>query len=409
MSDPVTSSRPPRRHWKRWAAFILLFAFGLLLINSANQTDWVPQLVDAARNLPFVGPERVAAMENVYYTAEDAWSKFIYDHTHPAVIVTTGTGANSSVTQVPKLSTPPLGATPAPSLATSGPPTPSTSTTGMEYKRPSPLAPLILSDPQVGEGVWTTASMPLGNQPNPPLWHTFYRPDPARPYARVDLVWVDPSQTQLTLVQGTVEPRPVDGVAGTGRIPLAVQSSGKLLAAWNGGFLTIHGPYGMMVNRRIIEPPRDDFAVLAQYADGRVRLGVWGRDITMTADLVSFRENGPILVDHGVVNDNALLSWGKSVSGATRIWRSGIGLTADGGLIFGVGNALSAQTLGEALRSAGTIEGMQLDVNAWHVFFFTYGLTPIGLVPTKLNPAMPGGSQTFLKPYDRDLMYLTLK
>ncbi len=251
--------------------------------------------------------------------------------------------------------------------------------------------------------------MPLGDQPNPPLWHTFFRPDPERPYARVDLVHIDLSQTQLTIVPGTSEPRSVDGIRGSGVIPTNVQQGGKLLAAWNGGFLTIHGAYGMMVNRRVILPPRDDFAVLAQYANGSLKLGVWGSEITMTPDLVTFRQNGPILIDHGVLNENGMLAWGKSVSGDTHIWRSGLGLTADGNLLVAAGSSLSAQTLGQALLAAGAVEAMQLDVNAWHVYFLTYALTPQGLVPTKLNAAIPGPSTVFLRPFDRDFMYLTLK
>ncbi len=407
MPNPGAASQPPRHHWVRWGALIVLLALALLFINYLGSSDWVPQLVDAVRNLPFVGPDRVAAMENVFYTAEDEWRQFVYDRTHAPIVV--NTEPTSSPRRIPTVRTPPAGTAPASGMGASGTPTPITSALGTTYKRPSPLTPIILSDPQVGEGVWTTADMPLEEETNPPLWHTFYRPDPARPYARVDLVWIDLSQTQLTLVQGTVEPRPVDGIPGTGQIPLAVLKSRKLLAAWNGGFLTLHGAYGMMLNRRIIAPPRNGFAVLAQYTDGSVRLGVWGRDITMTPDLVSFRENDPILVDQGAVNQDALLAWGRALSGATRIWRSGIGLTADGELIYGAGDAQSAQTLGEALRRAGAVEAMQLDVNAWHVFFFTYAFSPTGPVPAKLNPAMPGSLLTFLRPYDRDFMYLTLK
>ncbi len=249
--------------------------------------------------------------------------------------------------------------------------------------------------------------MPLGNQATPPLFHTFYRPDPTRPYVSVDLVWIDPTQTQLTLVPGTSEPRAVDGTHGAGMIPPVVQSSGKLLAAWNGGFLTMHGAYGMMVDRHVILPARPGFAVLAQYANGSMKIGVWGQDIQPTSDLVSFRQNGPILIDHGVVNEQNLAAWGASVSGATHIWRSGIGLTANGALIYAAGNWLSAQTLGQALLRAGAVEAMQLDVNAWHVFFFTYALTPQGLASTKLNAVMPGPSQLYLTPYTRDFMYLT--
>jgi Phosphodiester glycosidase len=411
MADPETQSPKPKSHWARWVATLVLFACAIGLFNYAGQTDWVPQLVDFARSLPFVGPDRVATLENIFYTGQDALNQFIYDHTHGPIVVAES-GPDTSSNDATRPSGPSITVTPgrAGAAATSATPARAAQITAtVGYSPPSPLVPIILSDPQWGEGVWTASDMPLGDQSKPPLWHTFYRPDPERPYAHADLVWIDLRQTKLTLVQGTVEPLPVDGIKGTGKIPLAVQESGKLLAAWNGGFLTLHGAYGMMVDRRIIAPPRDGFGVLAQYQDGGNRIGVWGRDILMTPDLVSFRQNGPILIDQGVVNQDASLTWGKSVSGGTRIWRSGIGLTADGELIYGIGDSLSAQMLGEAMRQAGALEAIELDVNAWHAFFFTYILTPEGPAATKLDPSIPGPAQLYLRPYGRDFMYLTLK
>jgi hypothetical protein len=414
MTDTATTSPQSKRHWMRWGTIFVLLAFGTLLFYYSSQTDLVPQLVDAARNLPFVGPDRVAAMENFFYTAEDAWNQFVYDHTHAPIVVATEPAGESGATNATGPNIPSRTLTPASSKVSGVGPTPGatvpiTGTKSIVYGAPSDFSAIILSDPQPGEGVWTTSNMPLGNQPKPPLWHTFFRPDPERPYARADLVWIDLGQTELSMVQGTVEPRPIDGIKGTGQIPIPVQESGKLLAAWNGGFLTLHGAYGMMLNRRIIAPARDGFGVLAQYADGSLRLGVWGRDIKMSPDLVSFRQNGPILIDQGMVNQDATLNWGRAVSGETRIWRSGIGLTANGELIYGIGDSLSAQTLGEAMRQAGAVEAIELDVNAWHAFFLTYALTPTGLLPTKLSAAIPGNLQIYLKPYGRDFMYLTLK
>jgi hypothetical protein len=159
----------------------------------------------------------------------------------------------------------------------------------------------------------------------------------------------------------------------------------------------------------LVASPRDGFATVAQYSDGSLKIGVWGQEISMTPDLVSFRENGPILVDSGEVNKNANLSWGRSVAGETHIWRSGIGITADGALLYAAGNSLDAQTLGEALRLAGAVDAMQLDVNSWHVYFYTYQLTVEGLIPTKLDSAIPGPLRLYLTPYDRDFMYLTLR
>lgn len=420
MTERKKSTPPPKRRRARWGAILVLLIVlvglsGFAIANNASQSDWVPQLVDFARNLPFVGPDRVAALEDLVYNAQDAWSQFYYDRTHgPIVVAATPNVQSSVITQAPTASavdpenTPTKGKVSSPA-ATPIATAPNAVTALAAIKLPSPFAPIILSDPQSGEGMWTARDMPVGFEQTPPILHTFYRPDPERPYARVDIAWMDLSQTELTLVQGTSEPRPIDGIRGTGVIPLTVRDGGGLLAAWNGGFLTLHGAYGMMLNRRIIAPPRDGFAALAQYADGKWKLGVWGTDVTMTPDLVSFRQNGPILIDRGILNQDPNLTWGKSVSGETRIWRSGIGLTKSGDLIYAVGSSLSAQTLGEAMRRAGAVEAMELDVNAWHAFFFTYELRPTGLVATKLNSAIPGSLLTYQRPYDRDFMYLTLK
>ncbi|MGB8646297.1 MAG: phosphodiester glycosidase family protein [Anaerolineae bacterium] len=381
-----------------------------------SQTDIVPQMVDAVRNLPFVGPDRMAALEDAYYNAQDGWNQFIYDRTHAPVVTANVAGDNLDQPAAPTLAptnVPPT-ATPEPQSQVAAPkfttPQPVGTPAPAAPALPRPIPPLILSDSQPGEGIWSPVGLPLAQRSRPPIIRTFYRPDPERPYARVDLAWIDLSQTQLTLVPGTSEPRSAPGVPrGEAQIPATVQNSGNLLASWNGGFLTLHGGYGMMVNRVIIAPPKDGFAVLAQYSDGSMHIGIWGRDIKMTSDLVSFRQNGPILIDQGVLNESEMLAWGKSVSGETRIWRSGIGITRDGALIYAAGSSLSAQTLGIALQRAGAVEAMQLDVNAWHVSFFTYELTANGLVPSKLSPAIAGNARMYLTPYDRDFMYLTLK
>ncbi len=430
MPDRRTFLFKPRLPRARWfVAFALLLLTTILTVRIAvDQTDLVPVLVDTVRNLPFVGPDRMAALEDAYYNVQDQWNQFVYDRTHSPIVTSEVVGA--------EITPPADGAVPvsnpAPATAgtpnaavdsSAGPPDPAltllpgadltplpTATPGLLMPGlPAPIRPIILSDPQQGEGVWTTARMPLAGSSRPPLMQTFYRPDPERPFARVDLVWIDLSQTRLNLVAGTVEPRSTTGFRGDGIIPPDVQKSGNLLAAWNGGFLTIHGAYGMMVDRRLIAPARDGFAVLAQFADGSMHIGVWGRDIKMSPNLVSFRQNGPILIDRGRLNENGLLAWGKSISGETRIWRSGIGFTADGGLVYAAGNSLNAQALGQALQAAGAVEAMQLDVNAWHVFFYTYQLAANALLPTKLNTGMPGGTRMYLTPYDRDFMYLVAK
>jgi hypothetical protein len=45
-------------------------------------------------------------------------------------------------------------------------------------------------------------------------------------------------------------------------------------------------------------------------------------------------------------------------------WRSAVGITADGDLVYVAGGRLSPGELAGALLAAGAIEGMQLDINA---------------------------------------------
>ncbi len=49
-------------------------------------------------------------------------------------------------------------------------------------------------------------------------------------------------------------------------------------------------------------PPRDGLGTLAIYQDGEVRLGEWGTDLNMSPDTVAFRQNGPLVIRQGKIN-----------------------------------------------------------------------------------------------------------
>ena len=63
---------------------------------------------------------------------------------------------------------------------------------------------------------------------------------------------------------------------------------------------------------------------------------------------MAWRQNAALLIDKGVINpltqDGA--AWGGTVLNSSYTWRSGIGITAQGTLIYAAGNALTALTLG---------------------------------------------------------------
>lgn len=251
---------------------------------------------------------------------------------------------------------------------------------------------------------------------------TFVLPDPQRPYARVDLVWINPALAHVHLAAGTRHPRTSSGLHGSGIVPPAVRS--RLLAAFNGGFKRIGGNYagfGFRADSRWYLPPSPGLATLAVYPSGRVVLGAWGRDLPMTPwgnvaasgplprDLL---QNLPLLVDHGRVSPQIAdrAAWGETVNNAVRVWRSGLGQTSAGDLVYVAGTPLTTQTLAQVLELAGSRRAMELDINSYWVTFNFYRPSAAGsgqLLGQKLLPAMVRSTTRYLWPDSLSFVYLT--
>ena len=76
------------------------------------------------------------------------------------------------------------------------------------------------------------------------------------------------------------------------------------------------------------------------------------------------------------------------------MWRSGIGITEGGRVIFVYGPALNVQELANLLKRAGAVEAMQLDINPEWMSFEYYQAnghpsdpTPVNLLPTQQQSA----------------------
>ena len=102
--------------------------------------------------------------------------------------------------------------------------------------------------------------------------------------------------------------------------PVAPAQARTLVAAFNGGFQMNTARGGYYTERRMIYPLRTGAASLVIYADGTVDIGAWGRDVTMTPQVVSVRQNLEPLVAGGrptrLVSTRHWRRWG-STCGAT--------------------------------------------------------------------------------------------
>lgn len=187
-----------------------------------------------------------------------------------------------------------------------------------------------------GEGRWTPVLQDSSGRPI--IAKTFLHPDPQRPYAYAAVVAFDLNATRLHFVLGFDEPASAVRLNRPGRIPAGDLQPGVLLAAFNGGFKARHGQFGAMVDGVTVLPPRQDLGTVAIYANGHVAMGAWGTDLSATPDLAAWRQNGPLLIRHGVAADPATTDtpavWGEIMGGKTATWRSGLGLSANGRTLY---------------------------------------------------------------------------
>jgi len=87
--------------------------------------------------------------------------------------------------------------------------------------------------------------------------------------------------------------------------------------------------------------------------------------------------------------------WGATLGGADYVWRSALGVTANGALVYVGGPGLDIVDLANILVKAGTVRAMELDINTDWVNLSTYQpATPNGLASatngTELLPGMTG-------------------
>jgi hypothetical protein len=285
---------------------------------------------------------------------------------------------------------------------------------------PSPTATPIRWPPSAvpalgalpGEGEWSPYFSNAQGQTV--AYRTFLQPDADRSYAIAAIVAVDLDEIRLHYVLGFIEPFSEVKMERSGIIPKEDKKAGVLLAVFNGGFLTRHGLFGVMVDGRILIPMIDGLGTLAIYPDGRVRIGVWGSDITSLEGVSTIRQNGMIVVKDGQINPLAYVDsleyWGASLSGEMATWRSAVGISADGRTLYYVaGWSLNMPALARALQTAGAYSAIQLDINRYWVLFTTIRFDPDGPKALPLLDEMNENIDRYLYASARDYFYLAAK
>lgn len=259
-----------------------------------------------------------------------------------------------------------------------------------------------------GEGSWVSSGRPVDG--TAAVFETSLVPPGGSQPAGI--AWMDTRLLSARLYSGSISP---GGGPYPYTAPVQPAQAPSLVAAFNGGFKMSAAGGGYFTTGRTIVPLVDGAASLVIYADGSVTVGTWGATVTATPDVVSVRQNLVLLVDGGHPTPQASssdwLAWGATCGintctgpGVENQWRSGVGVTADGALVYVTGPDLSPFQLAELLVQAGVVRGMELDINPYWTVFVTYD------PPTASEPATPTngrklvtstvqGPATFFEPY----------
>ncbi len=267
---------------------------------------------------------------------------------------------------------------------------------------PAPIVPLA-SPAVAGEGQWS----PVGRRVDglPAVYETMLRPSAIHTSYVVGVAWMDTTLLKATLYSGSQIP---GGGPYSHTAPVSPSAATSLVAAFNAGFLMSDAEGGYYTDGKTIVPMRTGAASFVVYKNGSSSVGQWGRDVSMGPDVLAIRQNLDLLVDGGRVVPAAYTAdptqWGRTLGGADFVWRSGVGVTGDGALVYVGGPGLDIADLANILVRAGAVRAMELDINTDWVNFSTYQpSTPTGAASaangTELLAGMTGTPGRYFEPW----------
>ncbi|MEN9707315.1 MAG: hypothetical protein RIS31_881 [Actinomycetota bacterium] len=276
------------------------------------------------------------------------------------------------------------------------------------------LSPSVVPDrlvspvtPMVGEGEWKPTKVLVNG--NTAIWIARIRPDDVHTSYWATVTWFDPKLLAFQQVPGMKVPE-VPGLTNrSGQVPTRLKQF--YVAGLNGGFLMRDSQGGYQFQgvtyRRLVKGK----ASLVTFNDGSFDVVKWGRD-TVTGSVQSVRQNMELIVDGGVnqVESEDQSKWGwvwQGVgSGKNLVWRSAIGVRPDGSMVYVIGAAMSAKSLGDVLVRAGAQRAILLDMNSAYANGFLYGPYKGG---RKLDSASTRSPERFWLPSERDFIAIYAK
>jgi hypothetical protein len=262
------------------------------------------------------------------------------------------------------------------------------------------------------EGVWQPVGRLVAGQPA--VYSTYVRPDAAHTSYYTGLMWLDTKLLRANYVVGLEQP------GGNGPNPwgseIPPSEQGNAIAAFNSGFKLDSARGGAYLDGVQMVNLVNGSASLVIFQDGSATVGVWGRDVSMSPNVKAVRQNLELILDNGQLNpalqENDTNAFGATLGNNVYVWRSGVGVTLDGALVYAGGPAMSIVSLAKTLQAAGAVRAMELDINTDWVSAFTYAPQDPNVfgsptVGTKLLNSMAHDGSQYLQQNSRDFFAFT--
>jgi hypothetical protein len=234
---------------------------------------------------------------------------------------------------------------------------------------PAPIGGL----PKASEGTWTPQVRLAGT---PVVWSASFHPLTSTPSVKVVAAVIDQARLTAALYNGFQLPG-----GGPWKNGDHVETAARpaLMLAFNGGFLFKHITGGYYTEGRTVKPLQNGQATLGVRKDGRLVLGIYGKDMTNDGNWLSFRQNLPPIVENGQrsLSKYPGTYWGNNFHSVDLDYRSAICNRSDGKLMYVVMGMVRIGTLADELAALGCTTAMELDINghwpqfAWYTGFGT--------------------------------------
>lgn len=345
-------------------ALTLAFAGILGLWVAVNRVEWLgPYVADGLRAV--VGTEAVARLEDFSYRLQDRVNRVFRRGEKP-----------KAYWQVPK------------SPARAAPVRPRPEAVQVPADGSPELPPFALADvgpvhqgwSAPGDGEWVPLTDPDRLEDPVMMEKTLLHPDKGRSWAEVFIVAIDLRRVRLYLLPGRKEPVATVDAAQTMNRPGVIpeEHRDRVLAAFNGGFKTEHGQYGMFTEGTLLIPPKPKVCAIAGYRDDSVRISSWEK-LEASADAMVFWRETPVCMyeedklHFRLADPDLAKKWGATLDGETVIRRSAIGIDRSGKVLFvAITNNTTARVIADGMHHAGAVTVAQLDVNYSYPKFVTY-------------------------------------